>query len=242
MPIFFIADDNITEDLIKIDGNNFHHLAHVLRCSAGEEIFISNNKEKFRVKIENIYKRYIETRIIERKIIKHDIEITLIQCLPKKDKMDFIVGHCVELGLRNIIPVISERSIPRVNEDKAQKLLSRFQKIAKEQAQRAGIEVLPGIHQIQKFQDSVVNLSGFDLVLIPWEEEKSRKIKDILINYTNIKKIAIIIGPEGGLTNEEVNCAENIGAIPVSLGKTIFRTEIAGLVALSIIKYQFDWL
>ncbi|MDD5772964.1 MAG: RsmE family RNA methyltransferase, partial [bacterium] len=226
----------------KISCVNFHHLAHVLRCAAGEEIFVTNDREKFKVKIMSVLGKHIEARIIDREKIRSDQEITLIQCLPKKDKMDFVVGHCVELGLRNIIPVISERSIPRVNEDRAQKLLCRFQKIAKEQAQRAGIEILPKVSEIQKFSDAVCNLKGFDLILIPWEEEKSKKMKDILNNCTNNKKIAIIIGPEGGLTGEEVNAAKKIGAVPVSLGKTIFRTEIAGLVALSIIKYQFDWM
>lgn len=242
MPIYFINESDITGDIVKISGDNFHHLAHVLRCAVGEELFVSDNKERFKVKIEKIDKSHIDTRIIERKKIESDIEITLIQCLPKKDKMDFVVGHCVELGLRNIIPVISERSIPRVNEDKARKLLSRFRKIAKEQAQRAGIEVLPDVSEIQSFDNAVSNLKGFDLVLVPWEEEKSKHIKDILKNRTNIKKIAIIIGPEGGLTGGEVSLAEKAGAVPASLGKTIFRTEIAGLVALSIIKYQFDWL
>lgn len=242
MPVYFVEDDDISDDLININGDNFHHLAHVLRCSAGEEIFVSNNKEKFRVKIENIYKKYIKTRIIERKKIESDIEITLIQCLPKKNKMDFVIGHCVELGLKNVIPVISERSIPRLKEDRSLKLLSRFQKIAKEQAQRAGIGFLPKVSEIQQYDNVIGNLKGFDLILIPWEEEKSKKIKDILNNYTNIKKIAIIIGPEGGLTGKEVKCAKKAGAVPVSLGGTILRTEIAGLAALSIIKYQFDWL
>ena len=221
MPVYFVDDDNISDDIININGDNFHHLAHVLRCSVGDEVFISNNKERFRTKITSVLKKHIEAKIIEREKIQSYQKITLIQCLPKKDKMDFIVRHCVELGLINIIPVISERSISRINDDRSQKLLFRFQKIAKEQAQRAGIEVLPIVSEIQKYDDAVSNLKGFDLLLIPWEEEKSKKIKDILNNCTNIKKIAIIIGPEGGLTGEEVKCAEKIRAArgPINLPK-----------------------
>ncbi|MFH1287187.1 MAG: RsmE family RNA methyltransferase [bacterium] len=249
MPIYFIQDDNISGDLISIDGDNFHHLAHVLRCSAGEEIFASDNKEKFRVKIESVHKRHIEARVIKREKIRPGAEITLIQCLPKKDKMDSIVRHVVELGARNIFPVVSARSVPRVNDSKAQKLLSRFQKIANEQAQQAGIEILPNIYAIQKFEDAVRDLSRFDLVVIPWEEEKSKKVRDVLSKgdpagrpYLNVKKLAIIIGPEGGLTSEEVRCAEEAGAISVSLGGTILRAEIAGLVTLAVIKYEFNWM
>lgn len=248
MPIYFVRDDDISNDLINIGGDNFHHLANVLRCSPGEEIFVSNNKEKFKVRIESICKGHIKTRIVEREEIRFDTEVSLVQCLPKKDKMDSVVRHAVELGVRNIFPVVSERSVPRPNNDRAQRLLQRFQKIAKEQAQQSGIEILPSVHQIQKFEDVVSNLSGFDLIVIPWEEEKSRKIMDVLGRGDPAGRpfvgdgharplLAVIIGPEGGLTSEEVRCAEKVGAIPVSLGKTVLRTEIAGLVTLVVIKY-----
>ncbi|MEW6088712.1 MAG: RsmE family RNA methyltransferase [bacterium] len=242
MPIYFINENDITGDIVRISGGNFHHLSNVLRREAGDEIFVSDTKEKYRLRITSVSKKHLEAKIINREKIQSGREITLTQCLPKKNKMDTVARANVELGVRNIIPVISERSVPRLDDAREQKLLSRWRKVSIEQAQQSGIPVLPNVSGVQKFEEAVQNLKGFDLVIIPWEEEKSKKIKDVLKNCKNVQKIAIIIGPEGGLTAEEVNFAEKTGAIRVSLGGTIFRTEIAGLIAVSIIKYQFDWL
>lgn len=242
MPIYFVSGNKISGDLVEIDGDNFHHLVHVCKCRIGDIISVSDEKKIYYTRVEVITKDSIEARVIQEKEILSDKELTLIQSLPKSKKMDTIIRQVVELGVKNIIPVISERTVPRLDKDKEDKVLFRWQKIANESAQFAGLGSVPNISQIQDFKEVLVKLNKFDLVLIPWEEEKARKIKDVLDKYSSPKKIAVIIGPEGGFTNGEVAEAQKKGAISITLGKTVFRTEMAGLISAIIVKYELNWL
>ena len=147
--------------------------------------------------------------------------------------MDFIVQKCTELGVSEIIPVVSERSVAKGEKS------GRWQKIAKEAAEQSGRALIPKISALTDFKSLLKKKNEFDLALIPWELEKTNKLKAILQN-SSPKNIIILIGPEGGFSSQEIEQAKAAGFIPVSLGKRILRAETAGLAILSMIMYELD--
>jgi len=171
------------------------------------------------------------------------IEITLVQGLPKSDKMDFIVQKVTELGVKRIIPVITQRTIIRLGKEKAQVRRIRWQRIALEAAKQSGRAIIPEVREVIPFIQALNNLNGESLNLIPWEEETSTSLKEVLKHHTShiphpVSQITVFIGPEGGFTPEEVRAAREKGALPVSLGPRLLRTETAGLVTLAMILYE----
>jgi 16S rRNA (uracil1498-N3)-methyltransferase len=242
---FFVKQDNIFEDRNNIIINNpedVRHLSKVLRLAQGDQIEISdmNNKE-YIAEIINIDKNSAACRIIKSFISDKEppIEIILFQSVPKSNKMDFIVQKSVEIGVKKIIPILTERCIVKIKDKKSEnKKVDRWQKIAMESAKQCKRAILPQVESVLDFSDIEKRVKDFDLILIPYELERKRGIKSIIKSKSNYKKVGIIIGPEGGFSDEEVRNAINWGIEPISLGPRILRTETAGIVTASILMYE----
>lgn len=166
--------------------------------------------------------------------------IALLQGLPKGEKMDFIVQKTTELGVKKIIPVISERSIPKLTEPKISKKVDRWYKIAISAAEQCGAARLPSISEPKIFLEAIKEVENYELKLLFYEKERKNTFKAILSEHPMVKKIAVFIGPEGGFSEQEVSDANKLGFIPVSLGKQILRTETAPITILSILRYVYD--
>lgn len=242
---FFVDSGNIFEDQGKILINEIEdikHLTKVLRLGQGDEIEINNKKKTdYKVRILKIDKKYIECEILEKSISKTeaDIEIVLFQGLPKGSKMDLIIQKNVEIGINRIIPFLSKRTVVKVKDKKSEaKKIERWQKIANEAAKQCKRGILPEIENVVEICALKDRLKEFDKVILPYEEEKGNGMRSALSNKVDIKKIGIIIGPEGGFSEEEIYMLAELGAFPVSLGPRILRTETAGLVASSIVMYE----
>jgi 16S rRNA (uracil1498-N3)-methyltransferase len=162
------------------------------------------------------------------------VKLTLAQGLPKGRKMDLIVEKCVELGVRQIIPMLTERTVAKATK------LARWQKIAKEAAEQAKRAVIPEVMPALEFQEVLRLKDQFDLALIPWEEEDKTSLKQALTSSLAARSILLLIGPEGGFSGAEVGSAKKAGFVSVSLGKRILRTETAGLAALAAITYELE--
>ncbi len=238
---FFVPSDQISNDTATIVGSDVNHIKNVLRMTVGEKVEVFDGKG-------NIFNATL-TLLQSDKVIfsltkasnencESKINITLAQCLPKAKKMDFIVQKATELGAISIIPVISERSIPKI-EDKADKKISHWQKIAKEAVEQSGRTIIPTVKPLTKFEELIKNAKDYDLALIPWEGEKSTSMKDISKNK-EINSILVAIGPEGGFSSNEIDLAIQNGFKTISLGKRILRTETAGIVALAQVYYELD--
>lgn len=242
---FFVNKENIFEDQSKIvidEIEDIKHITKVLRLGQGDEIEICN-KEKidYRAVILSLEKNLVECKIIEKgpSQTESHIEIVLFQGVPKASKMDLIIQKNVEIGVNKIIPFISRRCVVKIKDKKAEaKKIERWQKIANEAAKQCKRGVLPVIEDLVEITDLEGILEEFDLVIIPYEEEKDNDLRRALTSSTDIKKIGIIIGPEGGFTKEETQVVAEWGAIPVSLGPRILRTETAGIVTSSIVMYE----
>jgi len=226
------------EDIPVIRGEDAHHISKVLRLKAGNMLeLLDGENNRYQARIEQVNKNEIICQIIKTEKIQFHpkVNITLAQCLPKQAKMDLIIQKATELGVHEIIPVASERSIAKADKQ------TRWQKIATQASQQSGRSYIPGINKLMKFKEIIKASANFDLALIPWELEQDKSLKSIIANQPNLpKKILVIIGPEGGFSHQEASAAKNSNIIPVSLGKNILRTETAGLAILAMLNYAFE--
>lgn len=240
---FFISTDNIKKDGIIITGEDVSHISRVLRLRIDDEIVLCDGKGMdYHVVIEHMDKYTVRTRVLEKEPSagEPNINVVLFQGIPKGTKMDLIIQKCTEIGVNRIVPVFNVRTVVKLADEKDEKRKTeRWQRIAEEAAKQCGRGVIPKIEMPRTFQEALEEAMELDACLIPYELEKSNRLK-ASIHGKKIKNIGIFIGPEGGYEAFEIQSALDKGVIPVTLGTRIMRTETAGLAALSCIMYEFD--
>ncbi len=232
MPKFFADKENIGEKII-LDGESAHHIGKVLRASLNDKITVCDGEGKdYFCTIEEITKEKIICSIdyAEDSLSEPPILVTLYQCIPKSGKMDSIIQKAVELGVYEIVPVLSKRCIAKG--EKA----DRWQKISEGASKQSGRGIIPKVRPCISFDEAILELCEKDLPLFPYEEAKDGKISYI----DNVKTIGIMIGPEGGFDIKEAEKAKKMGAKIVTLGKRILRTETAGSTVLSILMNLYE--
>ena len=244
LPHIFVSQNQISKEKVEIIGSDVNYLKNVMRLETGAEVLVLDGKGKiYATKIKEISNKKIVCNIIETRSPKSDClpEITIAQALPKAKKMDLIIEKGTELGAFTFIPFQAERSIPNFDKDKAKEKIARWQRIAKEAAEQCGRLTVPHIETIANLE-SIGNLAKeYDLALIPWELEKEKTLKKVVATLpSKPKKILILIGPEGGFSNQEVSLAKEKGFKSITLGKRILRTETASLALLSMLMYAYD--
>lgn len=244
MPRFFVNPSQISENEIEITGGDVNHIKNVLRMTVGEEISVSDGhgrdyfgkietlgRESITVRIENSWASYVEL----------PVKLTLFQGLPKADKMELIIQKAVELGAYEIVPVVTKRTIVKLDEKKEAKKLARWQGISESAAKQSGRGLIPKVWAPVSFKQAVNEAAAMDAVLIPYEKaEGMESARQTVRNLKGKKHIGIFIGPEGGFDESEVETAAAAGAVPITLGKRILRTETAGLAALAVLMFELD--
>lgn len=235
MPRLFVNKDQLP----VISGSDVHYIKDVLRLKAGDRLeLLDGTGQVYLSKIAEIKKDQVVCEIMERRTQNTELgtRVTIAQCLPRARKMDVIIQKCTELGAAGIIPTLSERSIARGEKSE------RWQKIAKEAAEQSGRSTIPQIEPLTKFTDVLKQAKDYDLALIPWELERTTILKSLLTTALPhyCTTILILIGPEGGFSHSEVERAKESGFKPVTIGKTILRTETAGPAILAMINYALD--
>lgn len=253
MSRFFVQPENVGDEKIIIDNKeDLHHMMKVLRMSEGDEIDISDSQIwEYRGRIVHLCADFAELKILDKQkfTAEPDIRVTLFQGIPKQGKMEIIVQKCVELGVSDIVPVFMARTVV-VDKGNFGKKIQRWQKVSDEAVKQCKRGMIPEISQPVKTADIIKRFREFDLVLFPYENEEGRTIKDELracCNYVtepqNIwspENIAVIIGPEGGFSDDEAKDIVAAGGRSVSLGKTTLRTETAGMAAIAMIMYELE--
>jgi len=248
MQRFFV--ENIDGDIIEISGSEAHHLKNVLRKKKGDAVFLFDGKgNEYKAEIERIAELNIKLKIVTKtkKDTEPEIKINLFQSIPKLKKFDFIIEKSTELGVSKIIPVISERVIPKLSLRATDKQ-SRWKKISLSAAKQCGRTVIPEICSIVNFTDAVKSIgdnTNKSISLIPWECEQKTTMKQLLSDAKasaahSPLAINVFIGPEGGFSNSEIELAKKYGVIPVTLGKRILRSETAPIVVISNILYELE--
>jgi 16S rRNA (uracil1498-N3)-methyltransferase len=238
---FYALPGNINEDLIILSASDSHHLVNVMRLSDGDEIIVFDGRGKeYLCKVIEAKPEGVKACVLEQRSLDTELRtsITVVQAIPKSDKMDFIVQKCTELGVMRIVPVISDRTVVKLTPKKESSRRERWQRIACEAAKQCGRTVIPEISEVSPFRSALNGLESCELALIPWEGERTTRIGSVL-KRAKARSVAVYIGPEGGFSVDEVKMAVQCGVIPVSLGPRILRTETAGIVASTIILYEY---
>lgn len=253
MSRFFVGPENVGQKTIVIDDkNDLHHMVKVLRLKEGDEVDVSDSVEwEYRARIASISPEEAQLEILDKQAFagEPEVEVTLFQGIPKQGKMETIIQKCVELGVHEIVPVFMDRTVV-VDRGNFGKKIDRWNKVSAEAVKQCRRGIIPCVTEPVKMDEVPALFADFDLVLFPYENEKGATIKDALLTAANpmyqeitgnaLEKIAVIIGPEGGFSDAEAKAIVDAGGQSVSLGKTILRTETAGMAALAMIMYELE--
>ncbi len=242
---FYVDQSQIGEQFITIKGTDVNHIKNVLRMRIGEKLVICNGQGKdFYCIIDRESKDEITVSIEE--ICDTDTEldgkIYLFQGLPKKDKMELIIQKAVELGVYEIIPVMTQRTVVKLEDKKKEaKKLERWQLIATSAAKQSNRGIIPMVSDTMNFKEALNYAKNMDVKIIPYEEADGiNKTKEIIQSMKSNQSVAVFIGPEGGFEEKEIGQALEAGILPITLGRRILRTETAGLAILSMIMLQME--
>ena len=246
---FFVENKNIilSENKILIDGDDVNHIRNVLRLEFGTKIKICDkeNLKNYVSEITKINTDNIECLILEEfeSETEKNVELHIFQGLPKADKMELIIQKGTELGISKYVPVKLSRCIVKLDGKDEIKKIDRWQKISEAAAKQSGRDLVPEITNLKSIKEVSELIKEYDLFLVAFEEEKENSIKNELLKIKDTLdtyKIAVLVGPEGGLQKDEVSYLEENGAKVITLGNRILRTETVAMYIASVIMYELE--
>jgi len=238
MPALFTPLHQIHEHAISVEGSDCNYLLNVLRLNAGDAVtFFDNQGSRYKTVIDSVVGHRAECRIVQkdtRPLAPHP-QIVLGQALIKGDKMEWVIQKATELGVHQILPLLTERTVPKPEKDASRKL-ERWATIAKEAAEQSERWTLPVIHPPCKL--SAIDWSAYALVLLCAARGQSPRlsapaVRDRVTALGASDKLLLLVGPEGGFTPEEETLCLDHGAQAVSLSENILRAETAAVVGVS---------
>lgn len=236
---FYVPPANIIEKKIFIRSpGEVRHIGKVLRYQPGDNLDIFNGLGKrCKAVITVVGKDRIEGEIIEEYAENNEarVAVTLGCALLKQEKFDWLIEKATELGVRTIIPLVTERTIVHPHHDRTFHKTERWRKLALAACQQSQRSYLPEIKEPLAWPHLFAQKQQHDLVLVAALEEKQNFISDLLADHRQLQTVMVLIGPEGGLSRNELLLAQKNGACPVSLGKRRLRAETAAIVALTLI-------
>jgi 16S rRNA (uracil1498-N3)-methyltransferase len=242
-------------EVITLTGDDARHLTKVLRMGPGDRYVAIADGIEFTLELTEVGQDAAVGKIVSQAqaVGEPPIKITLIQGLAKGEKMELVIQKGTEMGVSRFIPVETERSVVQLTERKASDRIERWQRIAREAAEQCRRGAVPEVSALSSWESALREAASSDLRLVPWEEETALGLRSALASLraslstapastappsTAPPSIAVYIGPEGGLTRTEVDSARAQGALAVSLGPRILRTETAGLAVVAAIMYE----
>ena len=228
----------IVKDSKELEESDIRQLINVMRVKVGDKFGMVNKHTLYTCQITEVFKKNISYEIINKENIevKKDYKVVLAVSIIKEQKMDFLLQKATELGVDEIIPLITERTVVKVDSKKDNKL-NRWEKIVKESTEQSHRSFVPIIHDIIRIQD-LINYK-YDLKIFCNTTEMSKNIKKVLQDSKKSDTMVIVVGPEGGLTKNEIDLLNNNGFISTSLGENILRAETVPMYLLSVINYEF---
>ena len=233
MQHFFADPSCVDGEQIRLAGSDVNHMKNVLRMKPGEEVWVSDGEGMdYFCSVEGYEEKEAVLRVVKKEVSQTELasRLILFQGLPKGDKMEWIVQKAVELGAYRIVPFAAKRSVVKLDQKKAGK--------KREQSKRG---IVPQVQDVMSFQEAMNYAKELDVVLVPYELQEGMKATEAVISKIEPgQSVGIFIGPEGGFDESEIEQAKEAGAIPITLGKRILRTETAGLTTLSILMYHLE--
>lgn len=242
---FFVDDPGAFSDRsVVITGEDVNHVKNVLRLKENDELIVSDGRGRdYHCRISGITNEEVVADICDicDNFSELSTEITLFQGFPKGDKMELIIQKTVELGVTRIVPVMTKRTVVKLDDKKAKKKTERYNMIAESAAKQSGRGMIPEVTMPVSFAEAVSMAEKLDMNIIPYEEAEGVEYsRNIIKNIKGKKSLGIFIGPEGGFAREEVEKALDAGASAITLGHRILRTETAGMAVVSIIMFELE--
>jgi 16S rRNA (uracil1498-N3)-methyltransferase len=241
MPRFYVPQAKIENGMLRVEGSEVRHIRRVLRLKTGDGIVVfdgSGNEFEGKILEESPSSVVIMVQSIFSSERESPLEITLAQSLLKGEKMDYLIQKATELGIKEIVPFHSSRSVPLIEKSRRLNRHHRWEKIAVEASKQCGRGLIPKIEILRDYDEILKSISSDFLCLILWEKEGAR-LKDIFKRSREKRKVFFVVGPEGGLSEEEIRIAKEKDFIPITLGKRTLRSETASLCLLSILQYEW---
>lgn len=240
---FFVSDDQIGEDVIRVTGSDVNHMKNVLRMKPGERVRISNQSGRdFLCSVEALAEHEVLLHIEKKDIPGTELpaKIYLFQGIPKGDRMETVIEKAVELGVYEIIPVAMKYCVVKLDEKKAEKKVARWQEIARSAAKQSKRSIIPNIHPVMSFQEAAAYARMYDKRLVPYEnEEGMAATAKVFEELAGVGSISVFIGPEGGYAEEEIHALREDSQV-ISLGKRILRTDTASITMLSMLMIYLE--
>lgn len=241
---FFVEPSGVSKEHVTITGSDVNHIKNVLRMRIGEKITVVNESESIEYICEILkMEEGILCKILSSKESEAELpaKIFLFQGLPKGDKMELILQKAVELGCYEIIPMVCKRCVVKLEEKKQRSKVQRWQSISEAAAKQSGRQLIPHVHEVMRFSEALSYAADMDIKLIPYEQAVNmEETKKLLSAVKAGQKIAVFIGPEGGFEESEIEEAKKTGAVPITLGKRILRTETAAITILGWLMYELE--
>ena len=240
---FFVSEEQIKGENAYIKGSDVNHIVNVLRMKVGEELLISVKGDwDYLCKIEKTEADRVDLKVLESMEQRElPVKITLLQGIPKSDKLEMIIQKAIELGVSEIIPVKTKRVVVKIDEKKVDAKINRWNSIAESAAKQSKRSIVPKVLKPQTVENALETVKDYGVKLLPYENAQGiKKTRSILESLDGKNNIAVFIGPEGGFEEAEVKKATDSGFEVITLGKRILRTETAGLALLGNIMIRLE--
>ncbi len=240
---FFIGPDQVDGNLARITGSDVNHIVNVLRMETGEELEVSGGNRTWLARILSVERELVTVELVrECESTELPCSVTLLQGLPKGDKLENIIQKSVELGVSKVVPVAMKRCVAKLEEPKKQRAkLARWQAVAESAAKQSRRAVVPEVGAVLQWKEALALAGTFDVLLLPYENAKGmEETRRLLSGIKPGCSIGIVIGPEGGFEDAEVEQMREAGAGVISLGRRILRTETAGPAVLAMLGFCLE--
>ena len=232
-------------DLITLPKPEAHYVARVLRLRAGDEVKAFDGvSHEYHVQLTTVSSTTVKGQVV-RVLTRPAVSLApliLGQAIPKGAKMDLIVEKCSELGLTTLVPLYTERTVVRDSPQRIDEKLARWQRVAEAAARQCGRCVLLELRRPMTLSDFCAHYVTAPVKLVCWEKESQRGLRHIFGQWYGQHPVVVLIGPEGGWSDQEIDVAQSHGFLTTHLGSLTLRTETAAIAITSIIRYHLSEL
>lgn len=239
---FLVQPEAVGQERLRLTGDEAAHLTRVLRLGPGARIMAFDGAgHEYAAIVERLEADTVLCGILHRGNAPSTaaLHIILGQALPKARKFEWVIQKTTELGVAEIVPLLTDRVVPQLKGGGAAMKRVRWERIAREACKQCGRSVIPRVWPLTTLDEFFTAWQSVDLKLVLWEGEQARRFRQVLEACKGVASVAVVVGPEGGLAAPEVARGESHGFLPVGLGWRILRTETAGLVAVSLLQHRF---
>ncbi len=243
MPVFFITSECIQDNRLIVTGPLVQHLRGSLRVKAGELFWFGDqNRYRYQVRLDEVALKRITGDIVDvcTEPTNRTVHVTVAHAVIKAHRMSWMLQKTTELGVTHLVPLVTDRTVVHTKVSQYKQIVERWHRIALEAAQQAERWDVPTIHHPTKLNTFLDESVRYDIKLLLWEKEMEQRLPMVLRGGPRPTQISILVGPEGGFTDQEVDAAKRCGYQAVTLGPRTLRSETSALAALSVIQAEFD--